>query len=121
MTPWLDSNNPPQPSPEARIDAALREYRQEIKKEVFSKAADYLETIATWIEAPPRQYRERAWKMLIRQHPEYLAAPPRFTPKGLRQFFDWVWDRAECKPVDSGYTMADLEFLKTLMGMGEKK
>lgn len=66
--------------------------------------------------------RDRAWEMLVRQHPEYLTAPPRFTPKGLRQFFDWVWDIAEREGDNHGWAnMADLDFLKTLMGMGEKQ
>lgn len=72
--------------------------------------------------------RERAWELLTRQHPEYLERPPRFTPTGLRQFFDWVWEIAEKEggnmesgrwneTLNCGTAKQDMEFLRTLMGM----
>jgi len=36
--------------------------------------------------------KESVWKQLVRKNPSFAVGPVGLTPKGLRKFFDVVWD-----------------------------
>ena len=65
--------------------------------------------------------RPEAWRRLCQKYPHFLTSGATFTPKGVKQFFDWTWHTAQDDGTDD--IDADLpDVLKDLIdGKGVKQ